>query len=317
MTSIEINELGLIAKLYLNNAGNKKKPGIILLSGSDGGMPGENAIPLSFIETLVANDFAVMALAYFGIYNLPPNLENIELEYFEKALAWLQSQPNIDKNNIAVIGQSRGGELALILGTIFNQFQAIIAFAPSNKVTGGFPHPNKPAWQYKSKAIHPFIGGLTSQDENLTELDDLKKATLQNIIPKHQNFEYDPYNISDIFKARNAMSNATKCQIKVEKITCPILLFSGGQDAIWPSQYYCEAIVKRLKQHEYAYTYEHINYKYAGHGLIASFDAPIYHPVGNFWCKLGGTVEGNKIANLKAVQKTLNFLSILHLPLKS
>lgn len=309
--SIEVNESGLIAKFYLTNEANKKKPAIILLSGSDGGMPGENAIPFSFIETLVTNGFAVMALAYFGLGSLPSKLENIELEYCEKALRWLQSQSTVDKDNIAIIGQSRGAELALILGTMFNQIKAITTFAPTNMITGGFPYPNKPAWQYKGKAIHPFIGGLTNKYEKLTELDDLKQATELRKIPKHQNSEQDPYLISDLFTARNSMPNASKCQIAIEKITCPILLISGGQDAIWPSKYYCDTIVKRLEQHRHPYLYKHINYEHAGHGLISSFHGSIYHPVGQFWCRLGGTPEGNQTANLKSVQETLDFLSIL------
>jgi hypothetical protein len=66
MTSIEVNEFGLIGRFYVSAKADQKKPGVILLSGSDGGIPGANAIPQQFIVTLVDKGFAVLALAYFG-----------------------------------------------------------------------------------------------------------------------------------------------------------------------------------------------------------------------------------------------------------
>ncbi len=99
--------------------------------------------------------------------------------------------------------------------------------------------------------------------------------------------------------------------IPVEKIDCPILIFSGGKDAIWPSTYYCESIIERLNARNSPIKHKHVNYENAGHGLIASYDGPIYHPVGKFWCKLGGTPEGNKIANQESLKETIEFLSAI------
>jgi hypothetical protein len=42
--------------------------------------------------------------------------------------------------------------------------------------------------------------------------------------------------------------------------------------------------------------------------LIASYDGPIYHPIGEFWCKLGGTPEANAVANEKALMDIFQFL---------
>lgn len=79
-------------------------------------------------------------------------------------------------------------------------------------------------------------------------------------------------------------------------------------DAIWTSTYYCESIIKRLETNDASIKHKHINYKDAGHGLIASYDGPIYHPVGKFWCKLGGIPETNKIANQESLKETIEFL---------
>ncbi|MBX7067427.1 MAG: hypothetical protein K1X28_09365 [Parachlamydiales bacterium] len=276
-----------------------KKPGILLLSGSDGGMPGANAIPETFIQFLVENGYAVLALAYFGVEGLPANLENIPLEYFETAIHWLRSQPQVN-SQIGLIGQSRGAELALLLGATFRHLiQTIVASAPCDMICGGFPHPNRPAWTFRNRPIAPFLHGLSNSDPNLTEAEDLRIATEREEIPYHANTAEDPYVIADLFLARKKMPEA---QIPVENIKCPILLLSGDQDAIWPSRLFCESIANRSSASE------HINYPNAGHGILASFNGPIYHPMGGFWCKLGGTPEGNQTANNQSWTDIRNFL---------
>jgi dienelactone hydrolase len=308
---IAIKDNRLMGVLYSPSHVPEKLPAIILLSGSDGGIPGANAIPKSFIEKLVNNGFIVFALAYFGLDDLPPNLEHIDLNYFESAIQWLQLHSGVKKESIVIMGQSRGGELALILGTVLKQLRAIVAYVPSNMITGGFPYPNQPAWKYKNHALMPYLGALSGNDPKLTELDDLNQSSHKKLIPIHANTEQDPFIIADLFYARNSTGNAKLAEIPVEKIDCPILLFSGSEDAIWTSTYYCESIIQRLNAYNSSIKRKHINYENAGHGLIASYDGPIYHPVGKFWCKLGGTPEGNKIAAQESLKETIEFLSAI------
>lgn len=306
---IVVKDNGITGVLYSPVSVSGKLPGIILLSGSDGGIPGANAIPKNFIEELVSNGFIVLALAYFGMDDLPSNLEQIDLSYFESAIQWLQLHSDVKKEAIIIMGQSRGGELALILGAHLKHLKAIVAYAPSSMITGGFPYPNQPAWKYKNHALTPYLGALSGNDPKLTELDDLIQSTVKKLIPIHANTEEDPFIIADLFSARNLTPDAKFAEIPVEKIDCPILIFSGGKDAIWPSTFYCESIIKRLNDHNSPIKHKHVNYENAGHGLIASYDGPIYHPVGKFWCKLGGTPEGNKIANQESLKETIEFLS--------
>ena len=142
MKQFEIENTFATGKIYLPGIENIPYPGIIIVSGSDGGIPGNNAIPEFFIQEIVNHGFAVFALAYFGYNNLPPLLEKIPLEYFLNAINWFKSQDYINDNAVGIIGQSRGGELALILGSLVpNEFNAIVSIVPSDMVCGGFPHP--------------------------------------------------------------------------------------------------------------------------------------------------------------------------------
>ncbi len=267
---------GLVGRWY--DAG-KERPSVILLSGSDGGIPGENAIPQAFIDFLVGKGCSVLALGYFGANRLPEYLENIPLEYFEKAINWLKQKAS----SISLIGQSRGGELALILGTKYSDsLKCIVAVAPSGIVCGGFPHPNRPAWTYQGKPLSPFQGGL-KKGENLTEAEDLEGMTLL-----------------ELFQRR--MEEAKDAAIEVEKISCPLLILCGDDDAIWPSSSYAEQIKARKPC-------QVIIYKQVGHGILSSYDGEIFHPVGKFWCRLGGKIESNKEASQNSWQKIINFLN--------
>lgn len=296
-TPLSWDSCGLVGTLYFQDF-STPKPGIILLSGSDGSIPGTNAIGEPFIEYLVEQGFVVLGLAYFAAEHLPQFLENIPLEYFVSSIQWLQSHPLVNFSKIGILGLSRGAELALILGSYFpNLTQAIACCAPCNMICGGFPHPNRSAWTYQNQPIHPFLSALSNKEEDLTEADDIQLAMKNQRIAYHANTPEDPFIIADIFTARMETSYAEKAQIPVEKIKCPLLLLSGDQDAIWPSFYFSKQILHRLKIHHSNISIQHIHYENAGHGILGSYDGPIYHPIAKFWCKLGGDPKANKIAN--------------------
>jgi dienelactone hydrolase len=96
-------------------------------------------------------------LAYFRFEDLPPQLENIPLEYFQYALQWMVKRPETGDSRIAVLGTSRGGELVLQLGSMFPRIGAVVAYVPANvriasccRDTGG------PAWTWQGRAL-PYV----------------------------------------------------------------------------------------------------------------------------------------------------------------
>jgi len=101
-------------------------PGILVVGGSEGGVPQAKA------EWLARHGYVALALAYFRYEGLPPMLEDIPLEYFGKALAWMMHRPEVIPNEVGVMGTSRGGELALQLGSVYPQIHAVVAYVPAN-----------------------------------------------------------------------------------------------------------------------------------------------------------------------------------------
>ncbi len=118
--SIKLDENGLVGTLYSPDD-KKKYPGVILLSGSNGGSVNWLAKAIS------VHGFAVLDLPYFKYAGLPKSLINIPIEYFYKAVKWVQGQKTVKSGKIGMIGGSRGGELALQLASMFDEFKAVVS----------------------------------------------------------------------------------------------------------------------------------------------------------------------------------------------
>ena len=294
-----IHEQGIVGTLFYPKHA-KKLPGIIVVPGSDGG------IPKTTSQLLASHSYVVLALGYFAAEGLPEKLENIPLEYFQNAIQWFKKQQEVDSRSIALFGGSRGGELVLLLAATFPQaMHAVIAYVPSNLVYGGFPQLNKSAWIYKNLSL-PFMPSPSNEE--------ILEAVKKGLIPFHKGTFEDPYEITTNFlygmkKFHHDIEVAT---IPVENIRCPILLLSGEDDKMWPSTLYSSLVMEQLDKKGSAIVKKHVHFSQAGHGFefpyVPSSSKPFYHPIGKFWCTLGGTAAGNARANKESWQEVLNFL---------
>ena len=87
-----------------------RRPAVLVLGGSEGGLPG-GLLP----ALLASSGYPALGVAYFGEPGLPQTLSRIPLEYFAGALRWLARQPGVNPARIAVLGVSRGSEAAQLL----------------------------------------------------------------------------------------------------------------------------------------------------------------------------------------------------------
>ncbi len=114
----DANGEGVAGRLFIP-PGREPHPVVIVLGGSGGGYDLDKA------AVLARHGFATLSLAYFGMPGLPPWLHRVPLEYFARALAWLDGQPEVDARRIGVLGVSRGAELALLLSSTFPEIRAV------------------------------------------------------------------------------------------------------------------------------------------------------------------------------------------------
>jgi dienelactone hydrolase len=198
---------GLVGAYY-DPAGPGRHSAVLLIGGSEGGVPG----PL-LPYVLAGAGHPVLALAYFGAGRLPKTLSRIPLEYFATALRWLARQPGVDAGRIVIDGASRGGEAALLVASTYPKLvHGVIAGVPSDVSLCSYPGCAGPAWTLHGEPV-PFT----------REFD-------------------DPY-----------PTDSPHAVIKVEKIDGPVLLNCGGQDDIWSSCPYAQAVTARLAHSDYAH----------------------------------------------------------------
>ena len=139
---------GLYGEMHPASA-TGKHPAVLLFGGSEGGLSGASEADL-----LAAHGYPTLDLAYFGEPGLPTTLANVPLEYFAKALAFLRAQPGVDPSHVVVVGGSRGGEAALLIGSTYPALvNAVVASVPSSDVHMGFPDDTKPAWTLHGVAV--------------------------------------------------------------------------------------------------------------------------------------------------------------------
>ena len=243
-------------------------PGVLVLGGSGGGVDSSKA------AWLAAHGFAALALAYFRYEDLPALLEAIPLEYFGKALAWMMQQPEILPDRIAVLGTSRGGELALQLSSMYPQIRAVVAYVPANvrhaACCGDTRVPYAWTWQGLPLAYLP------------------------------------PRQIA-------SPEIKSQAAIKVEQIHGPVLLISGESDGVWESSAMADDIMSRLKRAHFEYPFEHLKYPHAGHWAGTPQITPAWHalvrnPTSGREVDPGGTVAGNAQSSIDAAPKVIRFL---------
>lgn len=282
-----LREDGLVGTFF-RPRGDGPFPAVVAVGGSAGG----EVFGLQSAALLAGHGYACLSLAYHGVDGVAPHLVEIPLEYFARAMAWLERQPQVRAGTVAVVGRSRGGELALLLGSVFPQVRAVIAYTPSDVVWGGLrgtTPATESAWS---------LGGAPVPYLNFTQTPEQMKALLSNV-PAVLRPAYEE-------SARQPEARAA-ATIAVERIRGPILLVSGTDDEMWPATPWCDAIVARLASHGHAHPVTHVRCEGAGHhlrapGVPAATVAPRL--------AMGGSLPAQAEANRTAWTEVLRTLAL-------
>lgn len=140
----EVRDEGLVGALF--SPAVTPAPGVLVLADAADGVPERTA------ALLASRGFTALALAYVRARHLPATVSEIPLEYFERAIGWLLARRSVAGTRLALVGSSRGGELALLLGATFPSVGAVVAVVPSGVVHAGFGG-SRPAWSYRGRPI--------------------------------------------------------------------------------------------------------------------------------------------------------------------
>jgi dienelactone hydrolase len=241
-------------------------------------------------QGMADHGYPTLALFYCGPGTARPDLRETPLEIFKTAIDWLARQPSVDPDHIGVIGASAGATAALLAAARDSRIRAVVAIVPGNVVWQA-PVPDVPAASmYAANGVPlPFVHGPDASlpvDSRLSRMrESLEKPLRGAVIP-------------------------------VEHINGPILLLAGEEDRSWPSAAMAKKIVARLRERHFRFHYESEVYADAGHGFFAAHDSSdpwfsaLYARLMNpsAFPGMGGTVDGNRVAQQDSWPKTLAFL---------
>ena len=297
----DIREEGLVGTLFYDSS-TGPRPGIIVLGGAGGGIYERMA------RWYASKGFAAFALGYFGVDGLPPRLEHIELTKVLHGIEWFKKQSCVQADRIAIHGGSKGGELALLLGSLFpDSMQAIIACVPSIQIQPASLKGTAP-WVLRgsTEGLPPTAPCSTHEEYVL--------AAARGELSLYKNTFDHPIQLAPfyLFDMKRFPEEHILAEIPVENIRCPLLVISAEDDHRWPSAHFGNLIMQRLEAKESTIDRLHLCYPGAGHFVpTAAYNPSSDHP--EWWNRInwfsaGGTAAVNAHAAADARNAILAFL---------
>jgi pimeloyl-ACP methyl ester carboxylesterase len=236
---------------------------------------------------LASLGYAALGVGYFGAEGLPPALESVPLEILERDLAWLSGHARVAPGGVVVVGGSRGGELALMLGARFPIVKGVVAQVPSGYVWPGTTGETA-AWTWGGEPL-PFVPPSEAFAELAVSSEGLR------------GYASTPMFLDAIALAPpEALELAT---IPAERIDGPVLLLGASDDQVWPSCELAEVAFARLAgEHATTHGDRFLCHPDAGHlsvgtpGWTSVGSTAVDYPALGAKLVTGGTVAGNGAA---------------------
>ncbi|WP_246686944.1 acyl-CoA thioester hydrolase/BAAT C-terminal domain-containing protein [Mesorhizobium sp. B2-4-19] len=199
--------------------------GVVVLSGSSG------RVDVARARLFAGEGASALALQWFGGEDQVPGICEIPLEIFFAATGHLVG---LGYRRIVYVGTSKGAEAALLAAAHDPRIDAVAAISPTSVVWGnigpgrdGISWPERSSWTLKGRAC-PFVPA----DPNWSA------SYVDGLVSYRGLFEHC---------LRTFRDEASRAAIPVEAASADIVLVAGGDDALWPSLDFAEAIVRRRK----------------------------------------------------------------------
>ena len=271
-----------------------KHPAILLLGGSEGGQ-----VMKQFVVRFAQHGYVAASVAYFKAPGLPQSLENVPVEPIGKALGEISKRSDVNANRIAILGGSKGGELALLTASLYPQIRAVVAVVPSPFAWQGIPDGPGAApassWTFGGKPL-PYVAYTDAMGLQF------QSAFMQHT-PLDLRVAYD-----DAMQ-KNA-SQIAPAMFHLENIHGPALLLGADDDQLWDSDAQSQLAIAYLHEHHHPYADEYRHYAGAGHIFLyqSSTHPQTQFPMGPFTMLLGGTAHGDLTAQAQAWPAIYAFL---------
>ncbi len=221
-----------------------------------GGSDGNFELARMLAAVFQGRGLTTLALAYVMEDGLPDRFYRVPIDTLEAASKRLQE---MGYKKVGLWGISKGAELALTAGSLLpGLVNAVAAVSPKNSVCQGFSKEKGitvmpgSSWNFHGEEV-PYSGfGIEMFPFG---------QVLRRSLKAREVTMYDLYLPLVRCPAPGAV-------IRVENITGPILLIFSKMDTMWPSEAAAEEIMKRLREKNFSYPYQHLSYDYGSHLFV-------------------------------------------------
>jgi dienelactone hydrolase len=271
--------------------GESKLPTLIVMHGSEGNdIAKARANALTYAE----QGFATFALAWYTqsyepAEHVPTRGQLIDVNQLERVRDWLATQPEADAKRIALWGQSKGGEFAMLGASHFPWVKAAVGCVPSDIVWQGFgegenEQPVRSTWLLNGKPL-PFVPLFAYVDGRFRDNTDRYERSRR-------------YNVDAAVAAR----------IPIEKTKAKLLLIAGDRDEVWASGTMARNLAESMRRAGKAKQVQTLLFPEAGHSVCGdgSFPVRAYGLDDPDPDRKSLNAEGH--ANVEAFRATISFL---------
>lgn len=270
----EPEQEGLTGRLF-GPLGPDPAPGVLVLHGGEKG-----AYTLEYAELLAHHGYAALRLEYFDAPGLPDELAEVPLEYFERAIDWLVDRDGVRADRTGIVAWSRGSEAAFLVADADDRIEATVGYVPAAYAFPGPTEPVRSAWTRNGDPV-PYVPPDHGLDDEAPPRRRFRRAV-----------------------DRASPAERDRAALPVADIAGPVLLVSGADDRVWPSNAFAERLEDRLAERGHGGPVEHRTYADAGHGIAVPYDPLDRETLDRF----GGTRAGTAYAAADAWTATLECL---------
>eukprot|EP00127_Corallochytrium_limacisporum_P005977 Clim_evm54s215 gene=Clim_evmTU54s215 len=275
---------GLRGSMYIP-PGPGPFPALIDLKGSVGGLNDRQAAIMSTFG------FMVFHLAFFRYDDLPEIMNDVSVEYFDKAVQWMYKHPMTSPKQfgggIGIVGLSRGASHALWMATRNPDLVSTVVLLSGSNVNV------TPPSLLNGKPFPCAEYDYTKAEMRDGDVMIFTPALADSVSPKNPEFE--------------------KIAFPIENLKAAVLLCAAEDDECWDSAKMNDYLVTRARQHNYKFPLRSITYpeaghiidipNYPGHGCTNS-----YHSVAKAMMGFGGTAKANQVAATHSFQTYMRWV---------
>jgi dienelactone hydrolase len=234
---------------------------------------------------------------------LPQTLRDVPLEYFGRALAYLSGRADVAANGIAIHGVSKGGEAALLVGSMFPAVRAVVSVVGSGLMTQGISQ-NVLTGSLLEILSTP-VASWTRHGRALPYLPNVVTPQMEAAVAAG-----GPVALGWAAPDLSRSDRVTHAAMAVERICGPVLLISGADDQTYGPAFQ-EAAARRLAACGHPYPWRHVVHEGAGHLIAAAGYRPTTQsvfPGPGVAFQYGGTPAADAAARVATWRETLRFL---------